>query len=73
MTYKTISQTVVESLKGGSAREHKDWTFVVYKGKSYGFKGSLSQLKAHQGSFELTITIDEEGVEYGHIHLAETL
>lgn len=74
MEYKELSREVVTSLKGSAVRQHQQWTFVVYKGKSYGFKGTIQQLKEHGGAFELTTTINEEtGEEFGHLHLAEVL
>mgnify|MGYP003504876761 CR=1 FL=1 len=73
MTYKTISTESVSSLKGASGRSHQGWTFIVFKGRTYGYKGSIQELKDHQGAFELTVSVDEEGREYGHCHLAEVL
>lgn len=73
MEYKELSREVVTSLKGSAVRQHQQWTFVTYKGKSYGFKGTIQQLKEHAGAFELSVAIDENGQEYGHLHLAEVL
>lgn len=73
-TYKTLSQESMSTLKGASVRQHGEYCFIVFKGRSYGYKGSLQQLKDHQGAFELSVTVDEEtGQEYGHLHLAELL
>lgn len=73
MEYKELSREVVSTLKGAAVRTHGAWCFVTFKGKSYGYKGSLESLKEHSGAYELTVTIDEEGREYGHLHLAEVL
>lgn len=73
MEYTTLSQETVSTLKGASARENKGWTFIVYKGKSYAYKGTIQELRDHKGAFELSVTCDEDGKEYGHCHLAETL